>query len=218
LPTASNAPAAAGPYKVSKKGMAAVIRVTIRNTEVAGCLQYLFTSILTHSAMALERGFGIDPSPKLVAALKDAMRDPQKYCGSFTLVAAESITRRSARARRAAIPVQGPPPPVDGAEARDDGAAFAVPIDRWGKTRLFTLDLDETTDAYRIATERVQAIIDEEFGGEVTIRQRTAIRNNVLLGMFSEDLIVQHLSGQPRSSRRRVELVNEENDVAGVAR
>jgi hypothetical protein len=28
--------------------------------------------------------------------------------------------------------------------------------------------------------------------------------------MFSEDLIVQHLSGQPRSSRRRVELVNEE--------
>jgi hypothetical protein len=57
-------------------------------------------------------------------------------------------------------------------------------------------------DAYRIATERVQAIIDEEFGGEVTIRQRTAIRNDVLLGMFSEDLIVQHLSGQPRSSGR----------------
>jgi hypothetical protein len=28
--------------------------------------------------------------------------------------------------------------------------------------------------------------------------------------MFSEDLIVQHLSGKPRSSRRRVELVNEE--------
>jgi len=41
----------------------------------------------------------------------------------------------------------------------------------------------------------------------VTIRHRTAIRNDVLLGMFSEDLIVQHLSG---SSRRRVELVNEE--------
>ena len=97
-------------------------------------------------AAALERGFGIDPSPKLVAALKDAMRD----CGSFTLVAAgrlESIARRSARARRAAIPVQGPPPPVDGAEARDDGAAFAAPINRWGGTRLFTLeDLDKTTD------------------------------------------------------------------------
>ena len=44
----------------------------------------------------------------------------------------------------------------------------------------------------------------------MTIRQRTAIRNDVLLGMFSEDLIVQHLSGKPRSSRRRVELVNEE--------
>ena len=28
-------------------------------------------------AAALERGFGIDPSPKLVAALKDAMRDPE---------------------------------------------------------------------------------------------------------------------------------------------
>ena len=44
----------------------------------------------------------------------------------------------------------------------------------------------------------------------MTIRQRTAIQNEVLLGMFSEDLIVPHLSGQPRSSRRRVELVNEE--------
>jgi hypothetical protein len=44
----------------------------------------------------------------------------------------------------------------------------------------------------------------------VTIRQRTAIQNEVLLGMFSEDLIVPHLSGQPRSSRRLVELVNEE--------
>jgi len=89
-------------------------------------------------AAALERGFGIDPSPKLVAALKDAMRD----CGSFTLVAAGCLER--ARARRAAIPVQGPPP-VDGAEARDDGAAVAVPINRWGKTRVFTLeDLDKT--------------------------------------------------------------------------
>ena len=75
---------------------------------------------------------------------------------------------------------------------------------------MFGLGVDKTKDTYRIATERVQAIIDEEFGGEVTIRQRTAIRNDVLLGMFSEDLIVQHLSGQPRSSRRRVELVNEE--------
>jgi len=75
---------------------------------------------------------------------------------------------------------------------------------------VFRLGVDKTKDAYRIATERVQAIIDEEFGGEVTIRQRTAIQNDVLLGMFSEDLIVQHLSGQPRSSRRRVELVNEE--------
>jgi hypothetical protein len=37
---------------------------------------------------------------------------------------------------------------------------------------------------------------DPLLGGEVTI------------GMFSEDLIVQHLSGQPR--RRLVELVNEE--------
>ena len=44
----------------------------------------------------------------------------------------------------------------------------------------------------------------------MTIRRRTAIRNDVLLGMFPEDLIVPHLSGQPRSSRRRVELVNEE--------
>ena len=50
-------------------------------------------------------------------------------------------------------------------------------------------------------TERVQAIIDEEVGGEVTIQPEN---------LFSEDLIVQHLSGQPRSSRRRVELVNEE--------
>jgi len=116
-------------------------------------------------AAALERGFGIDPSPKLVAALKDAMRD----CGSFTLVAAGCLER--ARARRAAIPVQGPPPPVDVAEARDDGAAVAVPINRSGKTQLFTLeDLDKATGAYRIVTERVQAIIDEEFGGEVTIR------------------------------------------------
>jgi len=47
-------------------------------------------------------------------------------------------------------------------------------------------------------TERVQAIIDEEFGGEVTIRQRTAIQNDVLLGMFSEDLIVQHLVNRVR--------------------
>jgi len=96
------------------------------------------------------------------------MRDPQKYCGSFTLVAAGCLER--ARARRAAIPVQGPPPPVNVAEARDDGAAVAVPINRWGGK----LDCSPwriwTTDAYRIVTERVQAIIDEEFGGEVTIR------------------------------------------------
>jgi len=59
---------------------------------------------------------------------------------------------------------------------------------------VFRLGVDKTKDAYRIATERVQAIIDEEFGGEVTIRQRTAIQNDVLLGMFSEDLIAQHLS------------------------
>ena len=44
----------------------------------------------------------------------------------------------------------------------------------------------------------------------MTIRRRTAIQNDVLLGMFSEDLIVQHLSGKPRSSRRRLELVTEE--------
>ena len=61
-----------------------------------------------------------------------------------------------------AIPVQGPPPPVDVAEARDDGAAVAVPINRWGKTRVFGLGVDKTKDTYRIATERVQAIIDEE--------------------------------------------------------
>ena len=86
-----------------------------------------------------------------------------------------------------------------------------MPINRWGKTRLFTLGgFGQDHGRYRIVTERVRAIIDEEFGGEVTIRQRTAIRNDVLLGMFSEDLIVPHLSGQPRSSRRRVELVNEE--------
>jgi len=85
-----------------------------------------------------------------------------------------------------------------------------VPINRWGKTRVFRLGVDKTKDAYRIATERVQAIIDEEFGGEVTIRRRTAIQNDVLLGMFSEDLVVQQLFGQPRSSRRLVKLVNEE--------
>ena len=74
-----------------------------------------------------------------------------------------------------------------------------MPINRWGKTRLFTLGgFGQDHGRYRIVTERVRAIIDEEFGGEVTIRRRTAIRNDVLLGMFSEDLIVQHLVNRVR--------------------
>jgi hypothetical protein len=89
------------------------------------------------------------------------------------------------------------------------GTAVPTKYTRAGKIRLLTLaDLDKRTVAYRLVKRRIQAIIDEEFDGEVTIRQRTAIQNDVLLGMFSENLIVQQLSGHPRSPRRLAELIS----------
>jgi hypothetical protein len=69
-------------------------------------------------------------------------------------------------------------------------------------------DLDRRTATYKVVMDRIENIEREEFDGAPTARQHQAVVNDVLLGIYSEDLVVKHLSGDLRSPRRLVELVN----------
>jgi hypothetical protein len=101
------------------------------------------------------------------------MRDPETL--RFIHAGRRRLSRehreKISKSKKGGNPVQGPPPPVDVAEAHDDGAAVAVPINRWGKTRRFTLGFNKTTDATLQRFDRARSTAFVAVSGRVGQRR-----------------------------------------------